>query len=291
MVLVTGCTGFIGRHLVNTLVDRDFEVKCIIRGRKSQSRLPDERVALVPGDITRLESLLAAAEGADTIIHLVGIIREKGGATFERIHIEGTQNVLDAARILGVRRIIYMSALGAREDGASRYQTSKWQAEELVRSSGLEWIVIRPSVVIGNGGFVKVLLNLVGKPVIPVIGSGEYKLQPLYIGDLTQSIAKMLRDSLHWENTYELGGPEQLPFSRILDLTCGILGIRKRRVHLSVPFARRMARIMESVLPNPPITSDELAMLQEDNITEHNALVSIFGVKPTSFSEALRLSL
>jgi NADH dehydrogenase len=329
VILVTGCTGFVGSHLVNALVEQGFGVKCLARGGKGLEHLPAERITFVTGDVTKPDSLAPAMEGVDTIIHLVGIIREKGDATFERVHVEGTRNVLQAARSRGIHRFIYQSALGAREDGITGYQRTKWQAEELVRKSGLEWIITRPSIIIGKwGDFVQILVDLVKKPpVIPVIGSGEYKLQPLYVGDLAQAFIKMLgpaaagtseirnskseinpkpekpetpnseseirnpQSAIPWNRVYEFGGPEQLAFNQMLEITKEVLGVRKPMVHLPVALMKPVIRAMESVLPNAPVTSDELAMMAEDNVTDHNAFTEVFGIEPTAFREALGLSI
>lgn len=292
MILVTGCSGFVGIHLVNALTQSGFQVKCLSRGTRSLDHLPEECITFVPGDVTDPESLIKAAEGADTIIHLVGIIREKGDASFERIHVGGTRNIISAAKARGVRRIIYMSALGARESGGTGYETTKWRAERMVQDSGLEWIVVRPSTIIGRwGGFSGVLLDLVRKPpVIPVIGSGEYRLQPLYIGDLCAAFLKMIEGTSLWGRTYEFGGPEQLTFNQMLEITREVLGSRKRMVHLPLWFMRPMIRVMETVLPNPPITSDQLTMLLEESLTGQNAFTEVFGIELIPFREALRMT-
>ncbi len=292
MILVTGCTGFAGSHAANALVAQGFDVRCLARGTRSLDRLPKERVHFAPGDVTDPDSMLRAADGVDTIIHLVAVIREKGDATFERVIADGTRNVVNAAKQRGVRRIIYQSAIGAREDGITGYQRAKWQAEELVRASGLEWIVLRPSVIIGRWGeFTRVLRDLVCKaPVIPVIGSGEYKLQPLYVGDLVQAFVKMLGGDSYWGRTFEFGGPAQLTFNRMLRITAEVLGVRKPMVHLPVPLMKPLVGVMDRITDRFPITGDQLAMLEEDNAAARNALTEDFGIEPTPFREAMRLS-
>ena len=293
MILVTGCSGFVGTHLVNGLVREGFDVKCLVRGTSKRDRLPGDRITFAVADVTDRDSVLQAVEGVDTVIHLVGIIREKGQATFERIHVEGTRNTIEAAKAHGIRRFIYQSALGARPDGLTDYQTTKWQAEELTKASGMAWIITRPSIIIGRWGeFVDILTGLVKKPpIIPVIGSGEYKLQPLYIGDLVQAFVKMLRDESLWGTTYEFGGPDQLTFNQMLDIAQEVLGVRKRKIHLPVSLMKPVVRLMETASSKTPVTSDELAMMAEDNVTDHNALTEVFGIEPTLFREALRLSI
>lgn len=293
MILITGCTGFIGSHLVNSLIDNCYEVKCLARGTAALDRLPNERMQYAMGDVMKPDSLLSACEGIDTVIHLVGIIREHGDVTFERIHVEGTRNVIDAANAGGVRRIIYMSAIGANERGLTGYQTSKWKAEGQVRNSGMQWIIVRPSIVIGRWGeFVKTLSDLARKgPVIPVIGDGDYKLQPLYVDDLMNAFVKMLANDDLWCRVYEFGGPEILTFNQMIHIVREVMKVRKPVVHLPVPLVRPAIRVMGAVLSNPPITLDQLKMLEADNITEHNAFTEVFGINPKSFREALSFSI
>jgi len=293
MILVTGCTGFVGTYLIGQLAGSGYHVKCLARGTRGLEYLLDKEVTFTIGDVTQRDSLSSAMEGVDTVIHLVGIIREHGETTFERVHVEGTRNVLDAAKSAGVKRFIYMSALGAKEDGVSEYQTTKWQAEELTKASGLHWIIARPSLIIGrNGDFVKTLVDLATRyPVIPVIGSGEYKLQPVYAPDLIKAFIKMLDHSKYWKNTYEFGGPEQLTFNRIMSDVRRILKTKKPIVHIPMPIMKPLVGIMNSILSNPPITHDQLAMLMEDNVTNHNALTEVFGMEATPFDQAFQQSL
>ncbi|HEY3298984.1 MAG TPA: complex I NDUFA9 subunit family protein, partial [Armatimonadota bacterium] len=293
MILLTGCTGFVGSHLAEALVKHGLHVRCLVRNSHTIDSLTQEGMTNVSGDVMQYDSLVAATEGVDTVIHLVGIIREHGEATFERIHVEGTRNIIRAAQENGVRRFIYQSALGARERGVSEYQTTKWQAEQLTTESGMEWIVTRPSVLIGRGGeFVDTLVELVTRPpIIPIIGSGNYKLQPLWIEDLTEAFIMMLNDDEHWGKIYELGGPEQLTFNRMIVLTCRVLGIRKPIIHLPEWLMRPIVRVLESIHANTPITSDQLAMLAEDSVTNCNTLTEVFGITPLSYRTALQRSL
>lgn len=293
MILVTGCTGFVGTHLVQALIENGDEVRCLARGTSGAERRLGPSIDFVIGDVTRPQTVLEAADGVDTIIHLVGIIREHGEVTYERVHVEGTRNLIEAAKSKGVRRFIYMSAIGARPNGATGYQTTKWQAEQLVRNSGLDWIIVRPSLIIGkDSDFVGTLKGLVTKaPIIPVIGSGDYRFQPLYVGDITNAFVTMVGSTKYWDQAYEFGGPERLTFNLMIETICDLLHVRKPIVHFPLSSMKLIVRIMDSTLRNPPITSDQLAMLSEDNITGHNAFTEAFGINPVIFRNALQKSL
>ncbi|MBP6963448.1 MAG: complex I NDUFA9 subunit family protein [Armatimonadetes bacterium] len=288
MILITGGTGFVGSHVVRALTEARLEVRCLARTPASI-----EGASVVVGDVTDPGSLADAVSGVETIVHLVGIIRERGRATFERVHVEGTRNVIEAAGARGVRRIIHMSALGARPDGVSRYETTKWQAEELVRASGMEWVVVRPSVIIGERGeFTGILRDLVTRPpVIPVIGTGTYRLQPLYVRDLARAFVRVQADGSLWGSVYEFGGPEQLTFNEMLRVTAEVLGVRKPMVHLPLWLMKPLIASMERLTARFPITSDQLAMMAGDSVTERNAFAESFEIEPTPFREALELSL
>lgn len=293
MLLVTGYSGFVGSHLVRGLIQAGYQVKCLARKAPEENVDSSARIIHVQGDVTRRETLAEAVDGVHTIIHLVGIIKEKGLETFERVHVEGTANLISAANSAGARRFIYISAIGARHDGVSRYQTSKWYAEELVRSSGLEWMVLRPSVMIGQGGeFVRILVDLVSKPpVVPIIGSGQYMLQPLYVGDLVRAIIKSLENDAYWGTVHELGGPKAMTFNGMIEVVKKMLRVNKPVIHIPIPLVSLFVKLASGLITRLPITYDQLRMLLENNVTDRNALIEVFEIEPTSFSDALAISL
>jgi len=150
IIAVTGATGFVGRHLVDTLRRRGHAVRALVREPARASWLAAGGVELLPGDVRDPPSLRRFAEGADAAIHLVGIIVERGRQTFAAVHVAGTETVYAAARAAGVRRFVHMSAVGARpEAAATPYHRTKWQAEDLVRHSALPYVILRPSLING----------------------------------------------------------------------------------------------------------------------------------------------
>jgi uncharacterized protein YbjT (DUF2867 family) len=289
-VLVTGATGFVGRGVVRALRAGGYSVRGLVH-RRSASALarlePDERVE---GDVLVPGTLEAAMAGADVLIHLVGIIRERPtrGVTFERLHVDATENVLAAAAAAGVRRVLHMSALGTRPDARSRYHQTKWRAEESVRSSGLDWTIFRPSVIYGPGdGFVTLLARMVRRlPVVPVIGPGTSRTQPVSLAVVAEGVARAVARPDSIGQVWEVGGPEAYAFNRVLDLIGAALGRRVRKVHVPLVIARPLTAALESV-PLYPLTTDQLLMLGEDNICDPGPFHRAFGLEPVGFPAGL----
>ena len=291
-VFITGGTGFVGRAVIQALRAEGYAVRCLVR-RGSE---PDLRgfgaIERVEGDVMARQTLDDGLAGCDAVVHLVGIIRERPaiGSTFERVHVQGTQNVLGAAAAAGVRRYLHMSALGARAGARSRYHRSKWAAEEAVGSSPLPWTIFRPSIVYGPGDeFVTMLRGMIeGLPVVPVIGSGRQRLQPVPVAQVAQGVARALALEATVKHTYDVGGPDAVSMVELLDMIAAALGRRRRlKVHVPIRLVRPVTQILHR-LPGYPLTPDQLVMLEEDNTCDPSAFFSTFGLTPVPLAAGLR---
>src|SRR2546429_2658379 len=195
-VFVTGGTGFVGRAVVQALRAEGCAVRCLVRRGSERDLRGLGAIERVEGDVMARQSLDEGMAGCDAVIHLVGIIREHPsiGATFERVHTQGTINVLEAAAAVGVRRYVHMSALGTRAGARSRYHQTKWAAEEAVRASPIPWTIFRPSIIYGRGdGFVTLLARMIQRlPVVPVIGAGRQRLQPVPVAHVAPGFVRAL---------------------------------------------------------------------------------------------------
>ncbi|MCC6485333.1 MAG: complex I NDUFA9 subunit family protein [Armatimonadetes bacterium] len=286
----TGATGFVGSHMVRRFVNGGHSVVCLVRRGEASSTLPGGPIRLREGDITNPDSLKGVFDGCELVVNLVGIIREVADATFERIHAEGTDNVLRAAEQSGVPRFIQMSSLGVRPGAKSLYHQTKWRAEESVRASAMAWTIFRPSVIFGRGdGFTTMLKDLISRaPVVPIVGSGSHLIQPVAIEDVTACFLAAGTEEGHAGQIYELGGPQQLRFVDIVRTMARQMGYRKPRVHLPLwligPFVRAASRVTTRF----PLTTDQLIMLREDNVTDHNAAQEVFGLTLIPFSDGLK---
>jgi len=290
-VAITGATGFVGGAVVRLLLRRGHDVRALVRDPERAGRLRDlGSVQLVAGDLDDAAALRGLMAGAEAVVHLVGIIAESGRQTFERIHVEGTARVVAAAREAGVRRFVQMSALGARaEPAATAYHRSKAAGEEAVRGGGIQNVILRPSLVAGAGNPpLRMAIDLVRfAPVVPIIGDGRYRLQPVWIEDVAEVFAVAVeRPDL--TGTFDVAGPDQLTWHEMVDLIERALAVTRRRIGVPVSVVRFAAHAGVALPELSPIAPDQLQMLLEGNTTETNAIETVFGVRPRPFGDVVR---
>ena len=283
---ITGATGYVGQSVVQKLLRRDHEIRALVRDPTRAGTLRDLGVDLVTGSVNEAAAVRALVEGTEAVVHLVGIIAEAGRQTFAAVHVGGTEAVVEAAGQAGARLIVHMSALGARAAATTRYQRTKWQAEELVRGSGRPHVILRPSLIAGPGNVpLKMMLDMIRfSPLVPVIGDGRYELQPIWIGDVSEAIARALeREDIR--GTFDLGGPERLTYHQVLDRLESALGVHRRRLSIPIGMARFAAAAGTALPHAAPITSEQLQLLLDGSTTDDNAAESRFGLSPRSFAQ------
>lgn len=292
-VLVTGGTGFVGRAILWRLHEAGHAIRLFSRqGRSDRMRqlAYRHRAEMVEASFDSPETLRAAVAGCEAVIHLVGIIAEVGRNTFERVHVGCTEAILAAATTAGTKRFLHISALGTRADARARYHRTKWQAEELVRSSGLDWTLFRPSVIYGrDDGFVNLLAGIARwSPVVPIFGSGENRLQPVAVEDVAKAFVESLRLPAAVGQTYELCGTEVFTMRQIWETILRVTRRRRFTVRLPLSVARLQATCLElgtSLLGRPsPLTRDQLLMLEEDNTGDPRPAVDAFQLPSRSFA-------
>jgi NADH dehydrogenase len=246
-------------------------------------------VDLFHGNVLYAPSIEGAMQGANCVIHLVGIIHEWKENTFERAHAQATKHVLDEAKKSGVKRFVHMSALGTRENARSRYHQTKWAGEEYVRKSGLAWTIFRPSFVYGpRDKGINTLAQVVRRlPFVPVLGGGNTKIQPISVENVAKAFVAAIRNDGSIGKTYDLCGPEAFTWNELYDKLQVILGTQKRKLHLPLPMARVQAAFFEKVLANPPFTRDQLLMLQEDNVGDPKPAERDFLLEQEKFEEGV----
>jgi NADH dehydrogenase len=290
-VFVAGGTGFVGRELVRQLVGAGHTVRCLVRSGSEGKLEVREGVEIHLGDATRPDTLEKSLQGCGALVNLVGIIREYPGRgiTFERLHPGATANLVAAAQTQGVKRFLQMSANGTRDQATAPYHQTKWQAEETVRGSTLDWTIFRPSLIFGPGDeFVTMLAALIRKlPVVPVIGDGRYRMSPVAVADVAAGFVGALKRPETVGQIYHCCGPAAFSYDEILDLVAKALG-RGPVTKLHHPlFLMKPAIALLEGIPNFPITSGQLTMLLEGNVCDPHPWAETFAIQATPFAEGI----
>ena len=297
-ILVTGASGFVGSHLVPALLGAGHRVAALVRtptaGETVFGRLPEAQrtnVSLRIGDVTRPETLGPAMAGVDAVVHLVAIPRDfRGGADLRLVNTEGTRAVVAAMRQTGVRRLVHMGAMGVEDDPKLHYASSKARAEALVRDSGLDWTILKPSLQFGEGdGFFNIIAGLVriSPGIVPVPGDGSARFQPIHTGDVARVTVRVLIDPTTVGQVFELGGPRIWTYREITREV--LLALDKRRVILQMPVVliRLVAGTAELVHIPFPVATDQLRQLRLDNVGPLDLIPSRFGFEPRPMEGAL----
>ena len=266
-VLLVGGSGYVGSHMARYLLDQGYQVT--VASRRGEG--PLEGVRYVMADAAKNEGLLEAAQGQEALIYLVGIIRERGDQTFRQAHVEGVRHSLAAAKAVGISRFVHMSALGTARGTGSRYFETKAEGEELVQASGLEWTILRPSLIFGRGDafFGGVLKGLVTAPIpfIPLIGDGSFVFRPIWVGDVAMAFEQALRRPSTIQRSYNLVGPKEYTFREMLLLVRDTLGSRKPLLPIPLALMNLVVPII-SPLPFSPITQDQYLQLKMGNTAD-----------------------
>jgi NADH dehydrogenase len=297
-IFLTGASGFVGAAVIEELTARGYGVNALVNRRELKA---GANVRAIKGDLFNAAALDEGMAGVDGVIHLVGIIMERPsrGVTFERIHFQGAKSVVDAAIRNGVRRYVHMSALGVRPDAVSTYHRTKYRAEQYVRASGLDWTIIRPSLIHGPGGeFMQMEANWArGKSppflFMPYFGGGALgrrgagKLQPVYVKDVARAFVQCLASPNTIGEVYPLGGPDQLTWPELHRTSAEAIVGKKRRV---AALPAWYANGLTYVVPRPllPFNRDQVIMSQEDNTCDLAKFRADFGWDPQPFAPTLR---
>jgi len=280
-IIVAGGSGFIGCALCAELLERNHEVTALSRTPDEDSLPADVGTAI--GDVRAYDSIADAFEGRDAAVNLVALsplFEPSGGNEMhDRVHRQGTEHCVEAAEAAGVDRFLQVSALGADPDGATHYIRAKGRAETAVRDSELDWTVLRPSVVFGDGGqFVGFMRTLTPPVLAPLPGGGETRFQPLHVGDLVGMLADAIAEDTHIGQTYELGGPETLTLADVVRLVRKSEGGSVRVVPVPMALAG-LGTTVGGLLPGVPFGPDQYRSLQLDNTTDDND-IDAFGLEP-----------
>jgi uncharacterized protein YbjT (DUF2867 family) len=277
LVTIYGGSGFLGRHVVRAIARTGARMRIAVRRPELAGHLQPlgsvGQINAVQANVRFPDSLITAAEGADAVINLVGILFPSGKQSFKSVQDEGAHNVATAAKAAGARSLVHVSAIGADADSPSVYGRSKAAGEAAVKAAFPEAVIFRPSVVFGpEDDFFNRFAALARlSPVLPLIGGGHTKFQPVFVGDVARSVVAALTGLARADEPYELGGPEILTMrdvmERVLDYSM------RTRTLVPVPFwlAKLKASFLQW-LPTPPLTVDQVRLLESDNVVSDAAI-------------------
>lgn len=298
-VLVTGASGFVGSYVVPELAAAGHRVVALVRspgaGEAVRRRLPAALAANVDlrtGDVLDPATLGAALVGVDAVVHLVAIPRDwSGGRDLLRVNLGGTRSVIAAMAQAGVRRLVHLGALGVEDREELHYATSKARAEAAVRESGLDWTVLRPSLLFGpRDGFFNIVADLVRlpSPVVPVPGNGQSRFQPIHAGDVALCVRLAVERPATAGRSFDLGGPRVWTYREITAEVARALGKRRAIIPMPIPLIRLAAGTAEALrLRFFPVATDQLRQLALDNVGALDAVHGAFGFVPRTMEGEL----
>jgi uncharacterized protein YbjT (DUF2867 family) len=289
MIVVTGASGYLGSHITRQLLEAGFPVRAMVRSKSTaqkESRLNGLNVEWVESDVTQPGTLASALIDATAVVHTVAIAIEKGGRTYEQINYQGTVNVVEAMKTAGVKRLIYISQLGADARLPYRFLASKGKAQDYVSASGLDWTSFQPSVIWGpEDEFANSFARMIPLTpfIFPIVGDETARFQPVWVEDVATSVLKAIDDEATFGKVYQLGGPEVLVLEEIERRTMKAVGSRRWFVRFPMPLLKGFVTLMETFLPNPPVTRSLLELLAVSNVTTQNAIQQ-FVSQPRPFT-------
>lgn len=297
LVTVFGGSGFLGRYVVRDLAKAGCRVRVAVRRPERAYFLQPlgelGQICAVQANVRNRDSVEHAARGADWIVNLVGILSPRGRQKFDAVHAQGAANIAECTALAGAGRLVHVSAIGADSHSASGYARSKAAGEAAVFAAMPQAVVLRPSIVFGpeDDFFNRFAAMARLSPVLPLIGGGGTKFEPVYVGDVAQAVTRAVSGAVPGGVIYELGGPEILSFRALLEMM--LVEIRRQRILLPIPFfaAKIMGLVMQT-LPGGLLTLDQVKLLQRDNVVSDTAradgrsLVGI-GIQPTGLQAVL----
>lgn len=290
-IVVDGATGYVGSHLVAALGEAGFEVRALVHKGARQKDIDFLKSVKANVFVCNLDEnsdeLKKAFSGAKIAVHLIGSIAPPKGETMQNLHINQTGKLVETCRQNKIEKTVMVTALGSSSSAESNYHSTKWQAEELLRASGLNYVILRPSLIFGrqvgnrDSKLVARLIQAIEqKPCVPLINGGVNLIQPIFIGDLVEALITVInRDDL-LNQTYELGGANVITMAQFVDMLMETLAVKKPVISLPTPIAVLLASCMEVTTRVPLISRDQIRIAKNNNVCSTNDLSVKLGIEP-----------
>jgi uncharacterized protein YbjT (DUF2867 family) len=292
LVTVFGGSGFVGRHVVRALAKQGWRVRVAVRRPDLAGHLQPMggvgQIMPLQANLRFPDSVMRAVQGADAVVNLVGILYESGRQSFDKVQAEGPRAIAMAAAKAGVSNVVHLSAIGADAQSPAAYARSKAAGEAAILEHVPSAVIMRPSIVFGpEDNFFNQFATLARYlPALPLIGGGETKFQPVFVGDVAESVALALAGKAKPGAVYELGGPDVRSFRQILEYILAETGRKRPLIPIPFPIAELQGKIL-GLLPKPLLTRDQVLMLKSDNVVSEAAMhegrtLMGLGIKPDS---------
>ncbi len=297
-VFVSGGTGFVGRYVVRKLIEEGYEVHLGVRNREKAKSLFGEQVFVHEVDFSSRESIKGALERAkpNCLIHLIGILYEEPskGITFESVHYKLSVDLYEAAKEVGVRKVLHMSALGTHEEAPSRYHRTKWWAERHLMESGLTFVIFRPSIILGPEQRLFSDMDRITRwlRVVALPDGGSYAFQPVDVRDVAEAFVRSVRKRKVEGKIVELCGTKRVTFRELLEDVFRYMNRKVLFVSLPKKLMFYMGKLAEALLEPPPFSSDQILMMWRENVCGDGfGIREVLGRDPIPYEESIRWSL
>jgi NADH dehydrogenase len=290
MIIVTGANGYVATHTIQQLLHTKQEpLKALVRSSEQFAKFSALGMLPVKGDVTDPQSLEAAFQGVDKVIHLAAVNRNHGSSTMQAVNTQGTINVVEAARRAGVHQMVTVVGLGA--DAGKPYPLAQTQGQgvDFLMHSGVPYTVLEASVIFGPGDeFINTLAGLARVPPFMIVpGDGKSKFQPIAVQDVATCVVRSLGNPAAINRRLQICGAQVMTLEEIIDAILAELKLRRIKLHMPVPILKIAVGIMDRLLPRSPITPSLLAQLGVDNVATDNATGSVFSVQPMSLVQGI----
>lgn len=293
-VFVAGGTGYIGRNVIERLIKDGHKVRALVRKGSEVKLGTGKNIDVINGDISDPASLHGTLDNCEAVVYIIGIIREfpSKGITFELAHVGGVRNIYERALRAGVKRWIQISANGVKPDTPDGYIRTKYRAEEFIKAQNINCTILRPSIVFGNEtgditNFITTIKDILTRfpLIVPVIGNGKYKLQPVHIDDLATALSMILDKPSTFNRTYSLCGSRSVTYNEIVDsITARYKLGKKMKLHIPAMLIRSVAAIFKN-MESFPVTAEQVKMLVHGNTCTESYLFEELGITPKGISE------